>query len=1227
MRKLVSSKHLEAISDLTLSAPIKQGFIDAFEAVTYETRLRLVMEALFKVRSTAREYSLIKPFVDTTERIQSLLDFRLAIVEGDPPRLHLSATFDRPFEPYMRLIWDPLGSLLDVIFCNCEGYVTAADHGFPDYLQWVRSVQIDSNFFYAATGHSVNDVQYLSQIERLQREAAAGDSDAAAAAATVADLEQQAARVRHDPGTSAESSELAMEALVALYRLADFYRADQLDGDGRYLLRATQHLLAGWHTRDLHPAVRANYREQLKWFETRIEDPEPPPETTDPVPADMQPGILDRRQPVTHGCLLLMRVKKPAPPAQMVKERGYIAALGDRVWQPEQEGEQGQISYNLAFTRNGLINLGVPEHEMARFPQEFREGMEDRAGLLGDVRESHPRRWTLPRRNWRAPVPPSAATPADTPVDMAEIDFVIQLRTFSLYGGHEIVGDDRHPLHEEVSQIAVEADAAGIELLAVESMRRASLDPSSPKDHFGFADGLSQPALAQDQPEARRDEVKLGELVWGYLNDRKDDPPKPSTYLDNGTFLVVRKLRQDLAALDRFLDEQAARIPGLPREDLLAKMMGRSRSGAPLLPGTTTQSNDFDYENDREGLHCPFQSHIRRANPRVLVHGRPTPRILRRGLSYGPTYQANPLAERGVFFMAYNASIAEQFEVIQRWINGGNSTGVASCQNDPLMGVGQTGDSRTFRFHHGGKLFRVNIPKPFVTLQWGLYLLVPSKTAIAAIAGEPAAQPGPSEHRPTQAEQGEKIIQRLEALAAQQPDGRRAAAEAWKVYLEDLSAKDPGERNEAAAIWAAIRDNHGGALRVPYTDYETAPPNVADVILVASEALVDQVFRDPDDVYSMKGQLKRMEKSFGSIFLGLDRSDPQYLIQSKDVNKAIYDIRERDAFDVAHAKASVQLEILLKGFLLAHKKRAGKIELRRDFITPVLAEVCRHWFGIPDQPFHLPGTPKPEGPFNVVEGGWGWDPAPSREPRCPGDYMAPSRYCFYPDPMPAVRTYGEDQGKGLQQAVLKHIETIRAGPNPTAPPGKLAPAMFAAVADNALLASTIVGVMTGFLPPADGSLRLTLYDWIKEKTLWRIQHTLASDSGKTPYDRASSALRSPLMRAMQKRPSPDIVWRTATEAHTLGNVDVQKGDKVFIGIVSATAEQMAAGTEDVLLIFGGKRVDPPSANMPTHACPAYKAAMGTMLGMLCALLEKGRIEELPSPLIVKLTDPRPLPAG
>jgi Dyp-type peroxidase family len=1224
MQKPVSSKHLEGVSDLTLSAPIRQGFIDAFEAVTYETRLRVLMEALFKVRSTAREHSTIKPFVETTERIQSLLDFRLAIdYNTKPHRLYLSATFDRPFEPYMRLIWDPLGPLLDVIFCNCQGYVKAVGSSFEDYLEWVRSAQIDSNFFYAASAHSIEDVQYLSQIERLQREAKVSDCDAAGAATTVADMEKQAAGIRSHPSTREESNEMAIEALSALYRLADFYPPDK--PDGRILRWAVQDLLAGWNSTVLPLPVRQRFADQLEWFETLVKRPEPIPRPTPPFsPKQVQPGILDSHDrpwaPVTHGCLLLMRVKHPGDPAQMANQRRFIGWLERRIWKTKRAWEENPILYNAAFTRSGLAHLGVPPAEMAKLPQEFHEGMEDRAGLIGDVRGSHPRRWNLPKRNWDPSKKPSGIPAGGAPVEMSEIDLVVQLRIHKDYPGHEVVGDPNHPLSAEVTAIHARAEGWDFQILSVQSMRRATLDPISSKNHFGFADGLSQPAVEPEIPEAPRDRVALGEILWGYPNDRHDGPPEPSDYFHDGSFLVVRKMAMDVAGFDRFVEEQAARIPTLSREDLLAKMMGRTRSGAPLLPGTTTQSNDFDYENDREGLHCPFQAHIRRANPRTTAHGRPTPRILRRGLSYGPTYAANPFAERGIFFMAYNASLAEQFEVIQRWINGGNATGVASCQSDPMMGVGQHEDSRTFRFHHGGKLYRVDVPVPFVKLEWGLYLFSPSRDGMRTIAAGPAAEAEPNDG----VVEGERIIQELLALA-KKPGGRLAAAQAWKVYLEDFGSKDPAELNLAAGIWAAIRKYHEGALRVVYTDSQADPPEVIEATLVASEKLVNAVYLDPDDHYSMKGQRARMVNSFGEIFLGLDRTNRDYEKESKETNDAILAITEKDAFKIAYEAADEYLELMLEIFRRTTKARSGKVDLRREFISPVLAAVCRVWFGIPDEPARRPGLPpSDDSPYYVLEGGWSWEAAAERKPRCPADYMAPSRYCFYPDPVPAVRTYGEEQGKRLRAQLGIYFQAmIKAGKQPAAQLSKVifnAPA-FKGKADR--IASTVIGVMTGFLPPADGSLRWTLYDWIKEKSLWRTQHAYVRGVGD-PYQRARSALTEPLMQAMQKRPSPDLLWRTVLKKHKIGNVEVYPEERVIIGIVSATNEQMEAGRTNVMPIFGGDRRASP---YPTHACPAYRAAMGTMLGMLGALLDKGRIESLPSPLIVKLSDPRPLPPG
>ncbi|MBV9884282.1 MAG: Dyp-type peroxidase, partial [Sphingomonadaceae bacterium] len=805
MNRLISSKHLEGVSDLTLTAPIKQGFVDAFESITYETRLRFVMKALFKIRATAREHSLIKPFVDTAERIQSLLDFRLTILDDhEPHQLMLSATFDRPFEPYMRLIWDPLGPLLDVIFCNCEGYVTATEHCFEDYLAWVRKSQKDTNFFYTATGLSVDDIQYLTQVERLERE----HRRQSLTNVVIATPKQVADKVRRKEANKRLTNQMGMQALVSLYRLADFYPPDQPGGDGKYLLWATQQLLDGWGRKDLEEHGWDDLvREQLRWFEG---DPWPRQRAAAQRlsfdPTGVQGGIVSNYKQVCHGALLLMRITDPK------KARKFIGRLPVRRESCERKkcrpaDDNRSPFLNLAFTRHGLVNIGVPDSELERFPQAFREGMEERAGLLLDVRYNHPRRWTLPSRNW--PEPPSG--PAVS-VEMSEIDIVIQLRTARDHANSDIIGDESHPLHKWVRQLAGWS-WSGLELLAVEPMRRApDRKGIRSAEHFGFADGISQPIPVDGAPCYDDDQVARGEIFWGYSNDRGDPPPPPSPILDDGTFLVVRKLKQDVGALNSFLDK-ACEQTQLDRDVLRGKMMGRRPDGKTVVD-LARADNKFDYGEDREGLLCPFQAHVRRTNPRTeAVDGRRTPRILRRGMSYGPGYNdVDPLdpanaVERGIFFMAYNASISEQYEVIQRWVNGGNSTGVASWQNDPLMGVSHMGAGRTFQFRDGEKSISLKMKEPFVRLQWGAYLFVPSIAAIRAISAlSPVdAAENAREAELREARRGERIVARLLALASEGPEGRVAAAAGWKTCLEDFGEKDPAELAEGPAVWAALR--------------------------------------------------------------------------------------------------------------------------------------------------------------------------------------------------------------------------------------------------------------------------------------------------------------------------------------------------------------------------------------------------------------------------------------
>jgi Dyp-type peroxidase family len=970
--------------------------------------------------------------------------------------------------------------------------------------------------------------------------------------------------------------------------------------------------------------------EQLQWFETKL--PKRPSGHEERLlfsPGDIQGGILSNYggpdHPITHGGLMLMRVVDPD------KARQFIGKLPV---DSEEAGAAQRIYLNLALTRNGLAVLGVPPAEIDKFPQEFREGMEDRAGLLGDLRDSHPRRWNLPERNWPPqPAAKTAQTPleaAKTPVEISEIDIVIQLRVSAPdYGGHDIL-DAGHPLHERVKELAASEADTGVRLLAVESMRRASMGQGAAGlDHFGYLDGISQPVVRSKPPSGSRDEVSRGEILLGYANDRADPPPPRNELLDNGTFLVVRKLSQDVPLWRKFLTDACPRNGPLTEYELRAKLMGRTPDGVPLAkPVTAPKFNDFDYSDDRNGDLCPFQSHIRRTHPRTSAHGRPTPRILRRGLSYGPPF--NPDEEkstkkdrkpiqRGIFFMVYNASIAEQFEVVQRWVNGGNSTSVASCQNDPLMGVGAAGDQRTFCFRHEGMPVRVNVPESLVRLQWGTYLFVPSMAAIRKIAsGLRSEQDLRKDAEVELVEKGKRIIARLDALADQGAEGKSAAAAGWKACLEDFGSKDPAERGDGPAVWAAIRAA-GGVRRVLYGQ---APPGETprQVVLVASKKLVMNVFRNREKYYSMRGQMERMNKSFGPIFLGLDEGE-DYDRDSR-INRPIMSIKEKDAFNCAYGLASAWLEGVLRTFCAVYGERAGEFDLRRDFITPILAAICNQWFGIPDA--LGPGRPALDkcDPNHVDAGGWSWDC--HHKPRCPGDFMATSRYCFYPDPVERVQSYGQAQGQALREAVREHFDEVR----PRGVQAPLARIMAKFYPNNDLLARTLIGVMTGFLPPADASVRWTLYDWLEERILWDIQRDLVSAPGD-PYTRAKSALAPPLKRAMQKRPSPDMLWRTALQNHSLGGEPIKVDDRIFIGIVSAMAEDVANGVTEVYPVFGGDRrqVDQSGKpDHPLHACPAYNFAMGVMLGMLAALLDKVRVETLPAPLLVKISDWGPCPA-
>jgi hypothetical protein len=313
--------------------------------------------------------------------------------------------------------------------------------------------------------------------------------------------------------------------------------------------------------------------------------------------------------------------------------------------------------------------------------------------------------------------------------------------------------------------------------------------------------------------------------------------------------------------------------------------------------------------------------------------------------------------------------------------------------------------------------------------------------------------------------------------------------------------------------------------------------------------------------------------------------------------------------------------------------RTFKMELRRQYFMPALGELCRYWFDIPDNLGPVPqGETQPSSKY-VERGAWGWDPPWTRKevndpgkrmPRCPGDYMAQSRHAFYPRPTDSITSYAYLHGEPLRDAVQALVKDYRGRPDLLK--GKISMPMFNAIKDDDLLYRNLLGIMVGMLPPSDANLRSIAFEWLTEATLWQHQAALhRATQYQTPtWAQANDAFGPALRQAMCKRPAPDLIYRTVRRPARIGKYLVTPGDLVILGLVSATAEDAYTPLPqdpDVSPIFGGDRQGPVQADKtPVHACPAYKMAMGSMTGIMAALLDGGRIQAQPASLIVRISD-------
>ena len=80
MRKelTVKTKTLVGVSDLTIAAPIRPGLVPSLDSVTYKSRVKAVLKVLNTSRSSSHEYSLLRTFSDSVERVGQIHSVRIA---------------------------------------------------------------------------------------------------------------------------------------------------------------------------------------------------------------------------------------------------------------------------------------------------------------------------------------------------------------------------------------------------------------------------------------------------------------------------------------------------------------------------------------------------------------------------------------------------------------------------------------------------------------------------------------------------------------------------------------------------------------------------------------------------------------------------------------------------------------------------------------------------------------------------------------------------------------------------------------------------------------------------------------------------------------------------------------------------------------------------------------------------------------------------------------------
>jgi Dyp-type peroxidase family len=458
--------------------------------------------------------------------------------------------------------------------------------------------------------------------------------------------------------------------------------------------------------------------------------------------------------------------------------------------------ELDDLWINIAFSFTGLCRLQAVtgRADAVKFEDEaFSVGLAGRSSLLGDPTQpgalGNPSTWVV-----------------GGPDNEADVLLV--------FGADQSATMQSH--FDEVKSSALTSG-----LVIVHEEHGGKLDAIG-HEHFGFQDGISQPGVRGRfrsdpdlyitprtiDPEVVPESwlygmpgqylVWPGAFVFGYPVPGADPMlPGPATvpgplWARNGSYLVYRRLQQDVGLFQSFLEQQADALSqqpgfeGTTAAQLGAKVVGRWPSGAPLarapqgddpdlgadplannhvefaadtaeLPLTGGQTVGFPCAHaDPVGMVTPLAAHIRKVNARDVgtdQGGRRASfarRVLRRGLPYGPPWSGSgpdPAdGNRGLMFLSYQTSITDQFEFLNSMWMGDMVAPRAPSGHDLLVGQnGQPGQNRERScvfLTTAGDVGQVQTQQEWVVPTGGGYFFSPSLTALRDVLSTPPAPHG-----------------------------------------------------------------------------------------------------------------------------------------------------------------------------------------------------------------------------------------------------------------------------------------------------------------------------------------------------------------------------------------------------------------------------------------------------------------------------------------------------